>query len=120
MHDFLYKEIEEMVFLQETINKLLPKRYLSDDDDLNIEYYHTLYALTEKQHVIYTRLRFSDDEKDQEYRENIENVTLSTGRGPDEPMDVFFAELKEEIKEVLQQVQGHGSGPEDFPFDPLI
>ena len=120
MNDFLNKEIEEMMFLQETINKLTPKLYLSDDDDLASEYYHTLYALTEKQHVIYTRLRFSDDPMDQEYRKSIETVTLSTGRSPDEPVDVFFSELKEEVKEVLAQVQGHSMEDEDFPSDPNI
>jgi len=119
-NDFINKEIEEMVFLQETINKLTPAMMLSDDREISIEYYHTLYALTDKQHVIYTRLKYSENPQDQEYRMGIEKVTLATGRKQNEPCDVFFTAMKEEIKEVLEQLQGEYMEGEDYPFDPMI
>lgn len=115
--DFLNREIEEMIFIQETVNKLTPQMLVSDDRQISIEYYHSLYALTEKQHVIFTRLKFSENPDDKIHRKTIEDVTLMTGRKEDEPMDVFFTNLKKEVLEVLEQLENDYKGDDpNFPY----
>ena len=51
-------------------------------------------------------------------RQAIEAITLMTGRGSEEPLDIFFMEMKQEIRDLLENITGDCM--EDFPFDPSI
>ena len=103
---FIDKEIDEMMSLQFEVTKLQDCLGESDNTDTLIEYNHLLYALVEKQHVIYTRMKYSSDPEIMTIRSGIEAITLMTGREPNEPMDVFFSDMKEEIKDFLEHLTG--------------
>ena len=115
---YIDQEIAEMMVIQEKVTELQQRLMTTDDFELLIEYNHHLYALVEKQQVIYTRMKFSDDPKMEPARQAIEAITLMTGRGSEEPLDIFFMEMKQEIKDLLENLTGDCM--EDFPFDPSI
>lgn len=117
---FIDKEINEMMNLQFEVTKLQDCLGESDDTNTLIEYNHLLYALVEKQHVIYTRMKYSSDPEIMAIKSGIEAVTLMTGREANEPMDVFFSEMKEEIKDFLGHLTGESLELDDFPFDPTL
>ena len=99
---FLDKEVNEMIVLQEIVSDLNQKLALIDSYEDLVEYNHALYALIEKQHVIYTRLKLDNDPRLTKIRQGIEQITLKTGRTADEPVEIFFTEMKKEIKESLE------------------
>ena len=103
---FIENEISEMMKIQDTVSELQRKLMSEDDFDTLIEYNHCLYALIEKQQVIYTRMKYSDDPKLQSAKAGIEAITLMTGRQTNEPMDAFFMEMKNEIRELLENLSG--------------
>ena len=115
---FIDKEITEMMKLQDIVSELQRRLMREDDYDLLIEYNHCLYALVEKQQVIYTRMKLSDDPKMEHARKAIEAITLMTGRSPEEPLDLFFMEMKDEIRQLLDNLSGETV--DDYPFDPMI
>tara|TARA_R110002012_G_scaffold82455_1_gene208346 strand:+ start:835 stop:1200 length:366 start_codon:yes stop_codon:yes gene_type:complete len=115
---YIQNEISEMMEIQERVTELQNRLMEVDDFDTLIEYNHCLYALVVKQQVIYTRMKYSSDPKLLENKAAIEAITLMSGREPNEPMDTFFMELKEEICDLLENITGERL--EDFPFDSTL
>ena len=73
-----------------------------EDADTIIEYFHTLYALVEKQHVVYTRLSLSKDPEAMELAEGIKMTSKMLGMRSDMNVFDFYGAMKNDIKQHLK------------------
>lgn len=108
------RAIEEANFLRDRlINQtqiVLDTR--GEDKEIACEYLHTLYALVEKEHSIYTRLRLSNDQEALIAASELDGSKIAANHPDFVNADQFYRVLKEDIKRALGQI-------DDISFDDL-
>jgi hypothetical protein len=113
LHDspFALKESEELqelqdrlAFLYQIINSMEDEEEL--DPDLSSDFFHTLYALIEKQLVLYTRLQLSDDDVDKLMMEELNISARHEGMGPDEDLYQYLMRRRQDVREKIIELTG--------------
>ena len=110
---FVTRAIEEIEYLQDHIKEIsiifvadLESPYV---DEIKIEFLHTMYALAEKEHNLWTRISLSDDKDALAYKEQLLQQLLEADTsGEPMPLDVnhYFINLKTGIKEKIREITG--------------
>ena len=102
------KELEELqerlAFLYQIINSMKDEEEL--DPDLSSDFFHTLYALIEKQLVLYTRLQLSDDDVDKLMMEELNINARHEGMGPDEDLYQYLMRRRQDVREKIIELTG--------------
>ena len=108
------RSIEEANFLRERLIEqteiVLNTR--GEDGEVATEYLHTLYALVEKEHLIHTRLRLSDDQEALEAASRLDGAKIAATHPDFANADQFYRSLKADIHNALEQI-------DDLEFDDL-
>jgi hypothetical protein len=107
--DIVRQEIDECNYLRELSEELERVALESQDESISVEYYHTLYALMNKQEIIYTRIcLLSEDETAVILKEKIIREMISNGMPPYKNVITFLEETKKEIRDQLIALTGEG------------
>lgn len=109
--DFISRELQEIEFLQK---RVLEQSYILEQFLLNgytevdqlADHLHTLYALCEKQHVVYIRLSLTDDEEALHLKDQVKEAAIMCGMHPLGDVSRFYSEMKEELKSQIQELTG--------------
>ena len=99
------KELVEIYELQEILSQFNPMNMIAPDKDA-IEHLHLLYALVDKQHVVFTRLCLvdPDDKEAKQLKHEIEEASVAMGRPMDLDMNEFYSGMKRELKNAIQEL----------------
>ena len=113
LHDspFALKESEELEQLQERLRFLYDIINSMDDDDevdpdMCSDFFHTLYALIDKQLVLYTRLQLSDDKVDKVMMEELNMNARQEGMRPDEDLYQYLIRRRKNVREKIIELTG--------------
>jgi hypothetical protein len=113
LHDspFAMKESEELQELQERVQFLYDIINSMDDDEeldpnLTSDFFHTVYALIEKQLILYTRLQLSEDETDKLMMEDLNFNARQDGMKPGENLYQYLMRRREDVRAHLIELTG--------------
>ena len=112
IHDspFGLKEAEEVMELQERL-KFMQNMINSMDDEeeldpeFTVDFFHTLYALVEKQLIVTIRLQLSEDEVDKLMLQQL-NKEAKEEMGEYDTLYEYLINRKQEIKEKIIELTG--------------
>lgn len=100
----IQKGMEEIAELQQKVLNLNALLAITpEDDELAIEYLHTLYACVEKEHIMYTRLSLSEHEHDEakQFREELDKKAREAGIPVNMKIPEYCTRIKEDITKKL-------------------
>mgnify|MGYP006872146100 CR=1 FL=1 len=108
---FVQRCIEEIEFLQDRVQEIAmivdianKESHSYRTDDLKIEFLHSLYALAEKEHNLYTRLSLSKDSDAQDYKCYLEEQSKDFGIDKSGGLDQYYTELKSSVKDKIKEL----------------
>ena len=98
------RSLEEASFLKERLINLTDLLQKSGglDAQIAIEYLHTLYALVEKEHMLHTRFRLSNDQEALMAASELDGAKIAADSDEFINGDHFYRALKDDIKNALQ------------------
>ena len=119
---FYKRAVEEADFLRDRLMKLQERlEGSSQAGDTHIDYLHTLYALIDKEHSIFTRLKLIDSFESRRAIENLDAYKIIAFLPAAEQAGMTPAELypavKEELIELIKEMSGDDWHPEDFDIE---
>ena len=107
------RAIEEIEFLQDRVQEIAIIVDLSTNenldyrqDELKIEFLHSLYALAEKEHNLYTRVALSKDADAQDYKCYLEEQSKDFGIDKSGGLSQYYVELKDQLKVKIKELTG--------------
>ncbi len=104
---FIKEEIHQIDFLRDLVNGLEEAVQKTNNIDLAVEYWHAMYALVDKQHVVYTRLMYTDDPEALILKKNLEDVARETNNSiAPINMSQYYTTMKIDIKGFIQGLTG--------------
>ena len=77
-----------------------------EDKEMAIEYLHTLFALVEKEHGLYTRFRLSNDSEALIAASELDGAKVAASHPEFVNADSFYRGLKGDIKRALIEISG--------------
>jgi len=102
--EIVKKELEEIQFLQERIyNKIFSLS--SMDREEKLDHIQTLQDLLERQKILYTRLKLSDDEEAIRIRKKIEESAVTMGMPENFDMNVVFNNMSNIIENMKNSIE---------------
>ena len=119
---FYKRAVEEADFLRDRLVKLQDR--LSEElnmSEAHIDYLHTLYALIDKEHCIYIRLKLIDSIESRRAIEQLDGYKI-IGFLPKHEQDelnisTIYPAVKEELISLIKEVSGDDWTPEDFDIE---
>ena len=104
---FINEEIQQIDFLRDLVRGLEEAVQKTNNIDLAVEYWHAMYALVDKQHVVYTRLMYTDDPEALMLKKNLEDTAreLNNSTKPVN-MSQYYATMKADIKGFIHGLTG--------------
>ena len=101
---YVKRSIEEMEFLRQRLLKQtdIVLNGKVAEQDAALEYLHTLYALADKEHTLYTRLRLSDDVEALVAASQLDGAKAAAETSRFANGDQFYRSLKDDIKRALR------------------
>ena len=104
---FINEEIHQIDFLRDLVKGLEEAVQKTNNIDLAVEYWHAMYALVEKQHVVYTRLMYTDDPEALMLKKNLEDTAreLNNSNKPVN-MSQYYTTMKTDIKGFIHGLTG--------------
>ena len=121
LHDspFAVKESEELEelqdrlrFLYEIINSMEDEEEI--DPNMSSDFFHTLYALIEKQLILYIRLQLSDDKIDKMMMEELNMNARQEGMLAHEDLYQYLIRRREDVRQKIIELTGEDL---DMPVD---
>lgn len=113
------RSFEEALFLRERLEKYagsIMNHPETADQNMILDYFHTLYALVEKEELIYTRMTLSEDAECKEMVKTLtEQLRLFEVFDENANMRDVFAAVKKEIRSTLTKLDDNTPLDED-PF----
>ena len=101
--DFVQNEMEEINEAQEKIySQVFKFPELSLDEQL--EHLEELDDLLEKQQILYTRMKLSDDPRAKEMADNVRQSAIVMGFPKDVDCNLLFANMKNTLEKVRQGI----------------
>lgn len=105
--EFINEEIQQIEFLRDLVNGLEDTIRVTQNEELVVEYWHAMYALVDKQHVVYTRLMYTDDPEALILKKNLEDVARETNSSLSPiNMPQYYSIMKTDIKGFIQGLTG--------------
>ena len=116
---FLRRAQEEADFLRDRLIKLQER--LSEQPnmgDLHVDYLHTLYALIDKEHSIFTRLKLIDTVESHLAIQELDAYKIvGLLHADDVDINNVYPIIKSELIDLIKQVSGDEWDPDDFDID---
>ncbi len=111
--------MEEADFLRKRLTKLQDRMELQPHGGpTHIDYLHTMYALIDKEHSIYTRLSLIDTTEAKRMINQLDACKVVGLLGDDEvTMRNVYPVVKGELIELIKQVSGDDWDSSDFELD---
>ena len=111
--------LEEAEFLRDRLYKLQDRlEGAPTRGELHVDYLHTMYALIDKEHSIYTRLKLIDTiEAKRRIVELDAYKVVGLLNADDVSIDNVYPVVKKELVELIKQVSGDDWNPEDFDLE---
>jgi len=88
---------------------------MGEDKEVAIEYLHTLYALIEKEHGLYTRFRLSNDSEALIAASELDGAKVAADLPEFVNADEFYRKLKDDLKKAIFDVTGEDMNE---PYEP--
>jgi len=113
---------EEADFLRKRLYALQEQVEREDSyGDAHLDYLHTLYALIDKEHSIFTRLKLIDSTESRRAIEYLDAYKIISFLPPTEqeittPSQIYPM-VKSELIELIKEVSGDDWHPEDFDIE---
>lgn len=114
--DFLTESVYEVEALQQECLDLSVAALVNNNPDLKIEYNHYLYALMEKQAILYTRLQLIDNPDYRGLSDAIEMYVNAMGRD-EEGVVEFHRKIQQEAVDALSELTGELIDPANIELD---
>jgi len=111
--------MEEADFLRERLLKTHAKLEKEPQHlEVYCDYLHTMYALIDKEHSIYTRLKLIDSEESRAAIEMLDAHKIA-GMLLDDSISIhnIYPKVKEELIDLIKEVSGDDFDPEDFSLE---
>ena len=104
---FINEEIHQIDFLRDLVSGLEEAVQKTNNIELAVEYWHAMYALVDKQHVVYTRLMYTDDPEALMLKKNLEDTAreLNNSTKPVN-MSQYYTTMKGDIKGFIHGLTG--------------
>ena len=101
---YVQRSIEETEFLRARLLNQTEIVLNTRGEDLQValEYLHTLYALVEKEHALYTRFMLSDDMEAHIAASKLDGAKIATENNEFLNGDQFYRALKKDIEHALE------------------
>ena len=116
---FYKRAVEEADFLRSRLFKLQER--LVDQpsmSDAHVDYLHTLYALIDKEHSIFTRLKLIDTVESHLAIKELDAFRIvDLLQTDDVDINNVYPIVKSELIDLIKQVSGEEWNPEDFDID---
>ena len=111
--------MEEADFLRSRLTKLQDKMELQPHGGAaHVDYLHTMYALIDKEHSIYTRLSLIDSTEARRMINQLDACkVVGLLRDDEVTMKNVYPVVKGELIELIKQVSGDDWDPSDFELD---
>ncbi len=111
--------LEEAEFLRDRLYKLQDRlEGAPTRGELHVDYLHTMYALIDKEHSIYTRLKLIDTiEAKRRIVELDAYKVVGLLNADDVDINNVYPVVKKELIELIKQVSGDDWDPEDFDLE---
>lgn len=103
---FLSRAFEEADFLRNRILKLQRNVEANEDPIAEAELLHTIYAMIEKEQLIFTRLKLIGSESANQQIECLDGMKAKAMMPVDMDLLEFYIAVKFEIKKVLTDITG--------------
>ena len=109
--------LEESNFLRDRLIRQteIVMATMGEDREVAIEYLHTLYALIEKEHGLYTRFRLSNDSEALLAASQLDGAKVAADLPEFVNADEFYRKLKEDLKQAIFEVTGEDMNE---PYEP--
>lgn len=104
--EFLFEEMNQVEYLQQYVTEMIWNAAITSDTKYLEEYYHHFYALMEKQHILWTRLKLMQKEELYGMLIAIEEICTALGKPPSMSVEAFHTATREEIKKSLAELTG--------------
>ena len=104
--EFLFNEMNQVEYLQHYVTEMIWNAANTSDTKYLEEYYHHFYALMEKQHILWTRLKLMQKEELYGMLIAIEEICIALGKPPSMSVEAFHTATREEIKKSLSELTG--------------
>ena len=104
--EFLLAEMEQVEYLQNYVIDAVWDAATNSDTKYLEEYYHHFYALMEKQHILWTRLKLMQKEELYGMLIAIEENCTALGKPPSMSVEAFHTTTRAEIKKSLSELTG--------------
>lgn len=116
--DLVRSEAEECSFLRKLSEELLVVAEETDNEEILLEYYHTLYAFLEKQETIYLRISLLAKEDGDDValtlQDRIIREMIAQGMAPHDNVMSFLEKSKRDIRNNIVAMTGEDL---DLPVD---
>ena len=114
--DFDWTHLSKSLDVVENLQQLLYEKMYdasqSTDQEVTLDYWHTYYALMEKQHILDTRLTLMRMEELDGIKDAIDQYCTALGKHSMETTLDFHIRMKEEIKDKIYGLTGEH--PDNF------
>ena len=114
--DFLTESVYEVEALQQECLDLSIATMVNNDPQLAIEYNHYLYALMEKQALLYTRLQLINNPDYRGLTDAIELYINAMGRDSEGVVE-YHRRIQSEVLESLRELTGEVIDPSNIDID---
>ena len=100
------RSYDEAEFLRQRVTELtvLMQNGRENDEQLALEYLHALYGLVEKEHLIHTRLRLSNDAEALIAASKLDGAQIAADTDGYTNGDDFYRQLKKDIMKAIYTI----------------
>jgi len=105
--DIIKGEIDSINQLQEKLYANMFNFYIMDKNQ-KLEHIGILESLLEKQRILYTRIKLSDDPKAVEMKNNIKYSAVNMGLPENVDMNVLFGNMEKMLEKMKGRIQSEG------------
>jgi len=102
--DIIKAEIDSIHELQDKLYASMFKFYTMDKNQ-KLEHVGILESLLEKQKILYTRIKLSDDPKAIEMKNNIRDSAANMGLPENVDMNVLFGNMEKMLEKMKDRIQ---------------
>ena len=103
---FYQQDVIDLQTLQSRVQELYDLMSIQEDNDVRVEFLHSLYAMIEKEQCVLVRLQLDGSEEALEVMEDLHKSAVESGMEPHYTLQTYHLEMKKNIKLELKELTG--------------
>ena len=103
---FYQQDVIDLQTLQARVQELFVLMNIQEDNDVRVEFLHTLYAMIEKEQCLLCRLQLDGTKEAQEVMTDLHKNAVEAGMQPHHSLQTYHLEQKNNIKLELKELTG--------------